>query len=515
MNPTKTVHPYLMYLCIIIYALLGINNLQAQGAFFIDSLYHYDLTGLAHKNEQLYNARVDYLKHNYGLSTGVTINNSEFNLYNNGVSSRIRLDMDVLGSGWLSNKYDKERIQVERAIEELAGNSEELNHNYGLYYDYILFLFNELKQPLIEGLIVQIKDLAFFQTELYYNKIITFDELLETRSDIAKYESLLEAVKNFNKVCASVYFQDGLPRPDDILTVLYHLDIDRLTKELTTDLYSLGKYDLKKDLVENKYRKKSLPRLSISTGFRIRDAGLNSGKMFFGLSFRKDILPSQDRMRDIEIDMVDHQEGVEQQQLQKEIATHYYEYQYKLKQHQTLQYKLYHYQEVARIHRVKNNQTVYLDGVEVKKNSIDSLMVSLEMIDLRQQLMLKILKLKKLIYPRTIGDYLEEVIDKDIQRYAGNRFYLLKENYLLTAIDLDILESNEIEVINTSDVLEMREIVLVPIVDFNSRLELEKWIEQKISKYPDRNFLFTDLAAFKGLEIKTMEQPALSWMDER
>ncbi len=515
MKKSTRVPAYLLYQFFIFYGVIGVNNLYAQGAFFIDSLYHYDLSGLSDKSELLHNAKMDYHTSNYGISAGVSINNSEFNLYSNGVSSRLRVDMDVLGSGWLSNKYDGERIQVERAIDRIAGNSVELNHNYGLYYDYVLYLFNELKQPLVEKLITKIKDLAYFQTELYYNKLVTFDELLDTRSDIARYESLLGAVKNFNKICASNYFQEKLPRSEEILTDIYELDISALREDLSTDLFSIETYELKKELVENKYKKKSLPRLSISTGFRVRDAGLQSGKMFFGLSFRKEITPSHDRIKNIEIDMVDHQKGVEQQQMHKEVAAHYYEYEYKLKQHQTLQYKLYHYQEVARIHRVKNNQAVYLDAIDVKKNSIDSLMVSIESIDLRQQLMLNLLKLKKLIYPMDIGVYLNVVSEKNVGRYAGNRFYLLKENYLLTAVDLDILESNEIEVINTSDVLTMREIVLVPISDFNSRLELEKWIEDKISKFPNRNFLFTDLTGFKDLEIKTMEQPALSWMTER
>ena len=511
MNPKLISHRKQSAIVLLLW-IVSIHTTYSQSGEFLDSLFKMDMVGHQQANLEFLEAKADWHRKHKGLSAGFSMNNSEFNLEDNGLSTRLRVDMDILKEGLLNHRRKAKQLETEKTIQSLEGDKNLLNHQYGLYYDYIVLLFNRLKKPILTELLGEARDLAYFQAQLYYNKLITFDDLIDSRGDISNAEYLLQAIDNYDRMCAHFLVLEDLPAEVEDIEYLYNIDIHQLQLDLITPDRFSDVIDMKKDLIDGRYAMQALPRLSLTSGYRIRDQAVGNGRFFVGFRFTKDIDPGTDNLKRLEKEMVDQNQTMVLQQQEKELANLYYEYEYKSKQYQTQQFKLYHHQEIHRIQQIKSSILEVEDKVTKHKNSVDSLKVLYEMVDLRQQLFLKLLKVKKLIHPMDISPYLEaRPLTEDTPRFAGNRFYLKKENYSLTAVDLDILENNEIEVIHTSDVPKTREIVLVPIGTFNSRGELEQWIEKKVSTHPDRNFLFTDLSGFKDLELKTLDQPAITW----
>lgn len=492
--------------------MLCIVHGQSQQSFLLDSLYTVGFSDLGQLKDQIFRRESENYSKDYGISAGVSISNSEFNLEDNGFSTRMRVNMDVLNNGWASNKMEAERKELQKELMALHGDVETLNHNYGIYYDFLIYLFNLEKEPIITELLDVTNELEYNYTNLYYNKLATFEEVIDARSKINRYQSLLIAIHNYNDIVSEIILSNPLPIIEDDLNHIYDIRIDDLKNALARDSIQSMKERLHKAVVLNKYKKNNLPRLQLSTGYRIRDIGLTSGRLFFSLSFTKDLSPNTQKVQDMELQLIEYRNEIETYQKSKELANLYFEYQYKMKQYKTQQYKKYHYDERSRVNRVKNEILDIASGVESLNVTADSLMVELEIVEIRQQMFVKLLQLKQLIYPLNIGDFLKKIpIDDDAPRYAGNRFYLVKDGYEVTASDLHILENNEVQVITTDDILKMRQIVLVPVQDFDNRAELEEWISIKIGKNPQHNFLFTNLEAFKALEIRTLDNPHLTF----
>ncbi len=496
-------------MCVIL--ILVSIQLASQKAFILDSLYQNRISDVASLKKEILQSDIEYFQKNKGLSAGFSLNNSEFNLEDDGVSSRFRVNMNLLSSGWMSNKLEAERKTLELQLKEILGDQEDLKYNHGVYYDYIVYLFNQQKEPIIRDLLDVTNELEFQYTNLYYNKLADFEDVIDARSRIFRYQSLLDAVKNYNDVVSEIIISSKLPEIEEELDVVYDIDIERLKESLKMDTVVGQRVVLQKSIIDKKYKKRDLPRLQISSGYRVRDLGLNSGRMFLTLNFSKDLAPSRNRTKDLEFQLIEDRKNMEQYQKGKDIAQYYYEYQYRLKQYHTELYKKFHFDERSRINRVKSEMMDLEQGVGSLDVTADSLIVELERIEIRQQLFLKLLQIKKLIYPMDIGPYLKAIpLAEEAPKYVGNRFYLVREGYALTANDLNILEGNEIEIISTEDILTMREIVLVPISTFETRVQLEDWISSKAGDHPNRNFLFTDLESFKELEIKTLDQPSLT-----
>jgi hypothetical protein len=488
------------------------TSMKGQEAFFLDSLYQESISNIGSLKRQILQSDVDYYKGNKGLSAGFSLNNSEFNLEDNGVSSRFRVNMNLLGSGWMSNKIDAERKSMQLQLSELLGDQEDLNHNYGIYYDFIIYLFNQQKEPIIRDLLDVTNELEYQYTNLYYNKLASFEDVIDSRSKIFKYQSVLDAVQNYNDILSEMIVSAQLPVVKDDLKYIYDIEIESLKEAISQDTLLELRVALEKSVVDHQFKKDELPRLQVSTGYRARDLDINRGQMFFTLNFSKDLAPSRSNSKTLHYQLIEGRKEMEVFQKEKEIVNLYYEYQYKLKQYHTELYKKFHYDERSRVNQVKSEILDLEQGVYSLSLTSDSLMVELERVEIRQQLFLKLLKIKRLIYPFEIGPYLRKIpLEDDAPRYVGNRFYLVRDGYALSANDLNILQGNEIEVITTEDILTMREIVLVPIHSFESRVELEEWISLKIEDHPQRNFLFTDLEGFKKLEIKTLDQPSLTF----
>ncbi|NNF32762.1 MAG: hypothetical protein HKN68_01550 [Saprospiraceae bacterium] len=488
------------------------TSMKGQEAFFLDSLYQESLSNLGSLKRQILQSDIDYYKGNRGLSAGISLNNSEFNLEDNGMSSRFRVNMNLLGSGWMSNKIDAERKSMQLELNEMIGDQEDLRHNYGIYYDFIVYLFNHQKEPIIRDLLDVTNELEYQYTNLYYNKLASFEDVIDSRSKIFKYQSVLDGVQNYNDILSEMIVSAQLPVVEDDLKYIYDIDIESLKEAISQDTLMEMRVALEKSVVDHQFKKDELPRLQVSTGYRARDLDINRGQMFFTLNFSKDLAPSRSKSKTLHYQLIEGRKEMEVFHKEKEIVKLYYEYQYKLKQYHTELYKKFHFDERSRVNQVKSEMLDLEQGVYSLDLTADSLIVELERIEIKQHLFTKLLEIKRLIHPLELGQFLKKIpLEDDAPRYVGNRFYLIRDGYALSANDLNILQGNEIEVISTEDILTMREIVLVPVNTFESRVELEEWISIKIEDHPQRNFLFTDLKGFKELEIKTLDQPTLTF----
>ena len=500
----------IIFFIILVYS----SQIRTQEKFILDSLYEIGFADLSRLKTGMLQEEIHNLNKDYGLSAGVSVNNYDFDLNDNGFSTRMRLDMKVLGNGWKSNQMKAEENEYKLRLNELKGDREEMNHNYSIYYDYVIYLFNKEKDPQLKELLSMTQELEFELTNLYYNKLAPFEDIISARSTIIKYQSLLNTVNNYNDIFSEIILGYPLPDMPEDLAPIYELNIDKISKAFELDKLQEEKTIIEKSIVNNKHRRLDLPNLSLSGGYRIRNASLDRGKMFFSLNFTKSLAPNKEKAKDMEIELIENRNQLDLYQKEKELINLYYEYQYKLKQYNTLLYKKYYYDERARINKVKKDILKTVDGVLELEESVDSVMVHYEMIEVRQQMFIKLLQIKKLIYPLNIGDYIKPIINEDEAKFAGNRFHLIQDGHELSQQDLNILESNEIQVITTSEILKMREIVLVPAKDFTNRLELEEWVKAKINTHPERNFLFMDLEEFKNLELRTLDNPVFTLSEE-
>jgi hypothetical protein len=353
----------------------------------------------------MYLLKSEYLRKETGLSiTGNYLENigTAFgDLEDNAFYHRrfqMGLKWDLLKGGFLSSRNQSEQAKIQAELEKLRPNKHVEKENYIKKWHELSYHFNTLKVDLLKSREKLIDTTTNVANELHFLGYFSKEELIKLYTKQAEISSLIDVYQAYNseyvKLAAAPSISNELPLLD-VLPLVF--GIDSLWNDDTKD--SLIAKEMELVELENKW----LHDVSLSPFLRYNyydlvapanyrsfmSAGLNfSLPIPFNNKAEKAYLEAKVKAKYEEIDE-------SSQLLRQDALTVFYEYRYKLKQYISFHYKAILLKEMLRQEQARKEISPLrfnpVDAIQI----LDELTaVELEMIDLKQNMYLKILRLQ-------------------------------------------------------------------------------------------------------------------------
>lgn len=473
--------------------------LIGQHSFFIDSLFTCEYGSLGEAQLAFNQAQISQLRRDKGISLGLTTSTFQDDL-TSGWSSRLVAKTGFFANGLKDRKLQIQMLEKQGLVDSLAMNEEDLASKYGLYYDYIIYLFNQEKRDLIDELLVQVDTQNRVLTDLFYQRLVDYDQIRSLRQTRAQFETLGASHETYNAMLKPIL--DTLDLPVQLPESWVSVDFRSISNATKTDTVNTLILAAETDIIDLKYRAKDLPQANISLGY---DILRNRPYLSVGLS--KKIGSNADKIKEAEKAILLERQRATEVQHQKELLNYQYEYDYKLKQYRHLQHDLISLAENMTEIRTRQQVLSLENSIDEARLRIDSLMVRYEMVDLEQQALLILLQVKRKFPRIVLGHYTTPLMFEDEQKkYKGQRYVLVDSE---TSIDRDLLsylKSNELTMVSMEELNELSDLFTIDPARFETRLAMEQAIDHHLTAYPDDKLLFENIESIRQLDLGSLRQ---------
>ncbi|MEM9921437.1 MAG: hypothetical protein AAF990_25270 [Bacteroidota bacterium] len=359
-------------------------------------------------------------------------------------SSRLRagVEWQILREGFLGHRNSAKQLQLRRQIkgveEMIDSNDDDLYYRYNLF----IYFFNRAKIELLRQRRYQLETELDLLHKVYYLKGILYEVVINARSRLEQINVKVENYESYNRLIDSTLFEEGLGIHYDVreLPVL-EIDLDRLVQdnqrqELVDSLDRM--YRQVEVLKQNPVHDLSLKvGFYHNTGFE-RDDGV-SDRTFstWNLSFSipTNALFQKKSREEMVVANTEYRDQFNRYELlnnKTEVINYYYEYQYKLQQYIEFMHKEMLYREKIRVEAVTQRDYVDIFRSLQTLKYLDVLrQIQLEMLDLKQQMYLLLLKIYGKSHRRSILPFIANVNIADYyERLPANRTLLLAQKDL-------------------------------------------------------------------------------------
>lgn len=488
----------------------------------------------------------------------------------NGVYLRTGLEYNLLDEGIIDNARKRKVLEKEYLIFRLEEVIAFRNKNYPYQYNLLLQLFNQQKIEVLSKRVELLEQIVGAVYKLYYQHILPYTTLNVYKGKLDESMMLLDAFKHFNQASTTLMDSTISLQFDAKKFPLLTVDLKKLLRDEDFSKKIRRRNLLQKEVIDLKEQQRKEKRLKVygHLNYRTTPGGQQNSFWSFGTSFsmpidlakkEKEALKlMEQRLIDWEnIDLFDH--------MAAEMVNLHHEYEYKMRTYVRFLYKLEHLREKARIETVKlTSEKIPHSPLRLIEIQEEKVAVEIELIDLKQQLYLKLLQLYRVSHHPRFLDCLENVDYNHIgKKLLGERFFLLEAeeltfeeaNFLKAFLQKNELTnillngSSEacerwrarIEGVNfqffvkknkkdptdqlgTHGYYNMDEtknffwikrdpssnnwykLVFVPIDTFTSRLELENWMAKEMETTHHTRFIFTNYNSLKSLEEQPLKQ---------
>ncbi|RMG79671.1 MAG: hypothetical protein D6714_16045 [Bacteroidetes bacterium] len=375
------------------------------------------------------------IKKDLGLyATGSTGMNEQF-AENDGATAlgaRVRLgvEWELMENGLGSRRQKLEKLEKEREIFALENRLEDKNRNYPYLYNNLIFAFNEAKTELLD------QQIAFLQTyvgvlyDLYHNHDLSYTELIDVKTRLEEAKVLRKAFKRFNETFAKT-MNNAVAGIDARQLPLVEVNLETLLNDTVFEQMQTQLIRAKQDLaaLDNAAKNRSF-RVGVHYNYRsnaIQNA-YPSLRATVRMPLRFDRAERLEK-ESLEMKMIDSGADFIFYNNARELMNIYQEYNYKLKQYVAFRHKMARLNEEARLEQVllKDEQLAHspLPALAVKNQQ---LAVQMELLDLKQQLYLRLLNLYAKTYHPDFGNCLVPLELKYIdKKLSGQRLVALSK----------------------------------------------------------------------------------------
>jgi len=485
-----------LYLIILPFLLL--SNICAQEIFFLDSLFLIDVSGINKSQYALQRAEIKRLRHDIGLTTGVNITNSFQDEIGAGLSTRIYAKTNLMSGGYSDNLNSSEIIEYQILIDSIGGIDRAIDHNYGIFFDYVIYQYNKEKSLIIDSILVEGEFLNNYYNSLYHNKLIGIEDVISIESTINQYSMLRKSQQSYNSIFEKVLAEIELPLIPT--NAEWNVDFNAISEYLEHDSTHMELLFLKKEILNLNLSRDNTPALSLAAGYDI-----SRHRPYFGVNFNVNIKPQKRQHIEAKSVELENNARLEKIQKKKELINLQYEFQYKEKQIAGLYTKLELLDEELRKYKVKGEVLSLNDDILCKRNKLNRLLIKYEIIDLIQQQMLLLLKVKKTVNNLHLGDFISRKGKiKKFRKYKGNRYVNSLEE--VNSFDKLFLTHNEISITSPEKLIDRDNIEFVDPDKFDNRYDFEMYIEELYLIDPNTFFLIESIDKLKSLELRTLAQ---------
>ncbi|PHR47723.1 MAG: hypothetical protein COA32_07145 [Fluviicola sp.] len=394
----------------------------------------------------------DYYKGNIGLGFNAGFLNNptggEQDFDNIIYRSRFITDVgwDILRSGYLHNRLKSQIAENESRIASIEDKELKKNANFAILWNYIIYQFNLQKIQVLNDRMKLAQDKIDAIKKLYFLNKVDESELLKHLESIAEIRSMFNIYKEFNEQLKIEYqfnANDTLDLP--LIDIKYNKIKERLDGQQQDSIAYLMQENI--DL-KNKFIKDISLRTSVRYSYYDLVTDNPASRDFFSLGISLGIPINFNRKTkaewiNLQKESVEYIPENDRITIQKSILNNYYEFRYKLKQYTSMHYKRLLYQELLR----KENARYSIDYLSFNPVSslriLDDLMkIDIEMLDLKQQMYLKLISIHTEIPYNEINElYSIHTLDDEFENvYSSKRSIYIWDN-LFDNYDLPFLLS--------------------------------------------------------------------------
>ncbi len=365
------------------------------------------------------------------------------------------LDWNLLGGGLISRSHQIKEKQLQWDAQQYLFDQQSADRAYRQTFDFIIYTFNQKKISLIQERLQLLDQLSEINSKLFYLKITPWETVLDLLSKKTETELFL---RNYETYVQSVQLDSAAMMHQLSKLPIFNINFDQVERQgvdtlaryhaLAKNLQALDhQYHWSKDVNLNTQLRYSYYNGNISALYDGRDF------LSAGVSLALPIPFSRKATKKLVADKKAKLEGEYQvytSGVKNELLTHFYEYQYSLKQFVHFFYKKERIAVlIERNLSQRNLEDPNYSPMQVVDRLDELFSVELELLDIQQKLYLKALKIFNLIGATDILPFIE-ILDYSgsTKRFAsGTSIFCGKEDFADLAINylVEYLQYNEIK----------------------------------------------------------------------
>jgi len=444
----------------------------------------------------------------------------------------MELQWNLLSNGYLHGKIKHKIAANNLKIRQLEEQQYLKERAYGYQYNSIIYLFNAAKINYLNSRLTNLQKQDSIYYSLYLDHLIPYLEVLKVRKMTARYALLLGDYKDFNREFELIYQQSSVKLNAHRLPV-YKVLIDNLIDEAYSEETSnqmvayTNENVLLNEQLHRDIRFKIFARRTYTTG---APDGFQRNYSSWGIGLNipiNSLMQSRKKLTSLQVSQNTADEEYRAYHLRKELMNHYYEYEYKLQQYQQMNYEAHRLDEIIRKDQLLAKDTAFhvsrLHSLELLNERGE---IALELISIKEQLYLKLLKIQSLSYTQNMIEYLIEVDQFQEKKLMGDRTVVIKAQDLNSwGYDLIVsyLRNSEIKKVITKGLPEKTselfvrdgfqittgkdtDILEAIPSDFESKSAMELHLRDWMNRTGKNQVLFTDLSGLMMLEIETINK---------
>lgn len=311
--------------------------------------------------------------------------------------SRVQTDLrwDLLKSGYFHNKTLAQIKQNEAFIAQLETyNSTKKNSLFSTWHA-IIYQFNNYKIQLVNLRLELSKSRVETAYKLYENEMITQEEMLKNVESYAEIKSLLKIYQDYNNQLSSTFNQKKEFEYLPLIDINYTYTLSKLQSTNNDSINTLRIKNI--ELEQKKINAINLGLFSRYNYYDLPNANADRSFFTFGVNVGVPLVfdkKEQTNYNTLKVQQLQNDVPVEQEQMQKDVLTYFYEFRYKLKQFNTFYYKSLMLKEILRKEQARHEIDPLAFNPLKALRTLDELMsVDIELIDLKQQMYLYLLRI--------------------------------------------------------------------------------------------------------------------------
>lgn len=445
------------------------------------------------------------------------------------------LQWDLLNNGLIENRNKAKALEYNLKIDEYQLKNESNKSLYLKRFNQTIVVFNKQKTHIINERKSILNQLYDIEEKLYFDKQINKDELLEIQLRSAEVDGLNQVYGAYNELSsldANAYSNSYNSIP------VFDLNYELLLKDFEGDnIDSISQFFKEESIVLNQwYNKVGLSLFTRHNYYQVATNNeiLNRSFLSLGLNLNVPLnfnSSKQKSFQNAEINYKINQLNNDKLLYQEELLNDLYEFRYKLKQYISFYYKQQKIRDLIRIEEVKRKlNVVNFSPIKGLKYIDEFLQVELELVDLKQNLYLKLLRiqdkvpiisLESLVVPFDFKQVsqIEKSIDKSIYVWSSI-FKAYDTDFLAEYVNYNnfkhvILSVNENDLNQNSKTIFVNDLlksnVQISLMIGQNNLIFEKDISSKL----DKAISGYHLAQIKSIHLDVEPHTFDNWKTEK
>lgn len=327
--------------------------------------------------------------------------------------ANIGLDWNLLSNGITGRNSKIEKLKIDSRINELLNVKNIKNENYVYSYNYFIYIFNKAQKKYLKRRISVINSFLEIASEMYLVRAMPWEEIVQLKSRREAILNMEKNLENYNQGFEKAYVDLDFDRLFDAerLPVLEILP-DKIFSGVGMDSVNRAMLQLEKQRLGLDYKRNKDLRLRTYFRYNLFDSEDADIRTFgsVGATFTAPLFRNKrnQELQEKKLAVIESEIQNQLTVINNELMNHYYEYEYTLKQF----IEFYGQKELIleRLRReiakdyLRDQRFTPLDAISL----VDQLYsVDFELLDLKQKLYLKLLKIYTLLEVNGIAEIAE------------------------------------------------------------------------------------------------------------